>query len=111
LDAALSGGLVVTVTGAGLVTPEVMNFPSPRCIALTSARITCVGSSNETATFAKGRSGSLFNVKVTARGRTFLPPLSAAGVHVVFSAGGLDRDDEIPSCKVRPSGRSVNCSR
>jgi YVTN family beta-propeller protein/cysteine-rich repeat protein len=111
LDAALAGGLVVAVSGAGLTGNEVMTFPVPRCIALTSSRISCIGSNGETATFVKHRKGSLFNVRITAKSRTFLPPLSPTGVQVVFSAGGLDRADKIPSCKVPASGRSANCRK
>jgi hypothetical protein len=111
LDAALADGLVVAVSGAGLTGNEVMTFPAPRCIALTSSRISCFGSNGETATFVKQRKGSLFNVRITAKSRTFLPPLSPTGVQVVFSAGGLDRADKIPSCKVPASGRSANCRK
>jgi YVTN family beta-propeller protein len=111
LAAVLSDGLVAAVSGAGLPAPEVMRFPHPRCIAVSGTRITCTGTSGESATFTQKRGTNLFKVKLAAKNRAFLPPLSAAAVQVVLSTGGRDRGDTIPICKVPKNGKSANCRK
>jgi hypothetical protein len=108
---AMAGGLTVGVIGAGLPAPEVLSFSGVRCIALSVSRITCAGTRGETARFTKQRKANVFNVNISATGRTFSPPLTSSGVQVVLSTGALDRRDAIPSCKVPRSGKSATCKK
>lgn len=110
LSQALNSGLIVGVTGAGLAVPEKMVFPFPRCVNL-GRLIECFGDRGEVADFRKRRTGGFFNVKITARQRSFGPPLTSAGVTVTLSFDGRDRRDQIASCKVRRKGTSANCRR
>jgi hypothetical protein len=61
--------------------------------------ITCAGPNGERASFTRKGATSVFNVKVTASGRSF-QQLVASGVSGVLSLGGLDRRDDIGNCKV-----------
>jgi streptogramin lyase len=111
LGAALKAGVAVQLTGAGLPAPEVANFLRSHCIQIRSSRISCVGTRGEIATFTKQRAGSTFKFKMTAKNRSFPPPLASAGVQVVLSTANLDRAAEIESCKVARRGKSAMCKR
>jgi hypothetical protein len=109
---ALRGGLIVSVGGAGLAAPEIMTFPGVRCIDLGT--IQCLGEGRTVARFRPKVRGTpnRFDVRITAQGRSFQPPLTTAGVTVALSLGGRDASDRINSCKV--SGRrsqTANCRK
>ena len=111
LGEALTGGLTVGVMGAGLPLPQVLSFPSTRCTASSAFRVRCVGGDGETARFTKRRTGHVFNLNITAKKRTFAPPLQPNAVQVVLSVGGLDRRASIASCTVRRSAKSATCRK
>jgi hypothetical protein len=106
LTAALHGGFTVGVIGAGLSVPQKMLFPGSSCLDSRKA-ITCVGSRGEEARFQPAKVGGLFAVKIAARNYSFSPPLAAAPVQVVLSAGGLDRQDRV-GCKASAGGKAVD---
>jgi len=100
----LSRGFAVHLDGAGLVTPgETITFAP--CIGI------CRGNGPAVATFRQNvvSSPNLLTVKLTARGRTFAPPLAAASVAVTVSIGGRDRGGQIGGCKIGRSSRTANC--
>ena len=103
--AALSHGFAVHVDGAGLAVPgQTANFAP--CVKA------CIGSGPAVATFGQKRSKNpnLLTVRMALKGRTFPPPLAAAPVAVTLSLGGLDRRDQIASCKLgRARGNTANC--
>ncbi len=103
--------LAVGVSGAGLATPETMEFPRPRCIVMSAGRISCIGTGGETASFRRQRAGNRFTVRITADRRSFAPPLSGEGVTVGLSFSGRDVNDRAGSCKVRGGGKSVSCRK
>ncbi len=110
LQAVLSGGFVIGVSGAGLVSPERMIFQYPHCVTFTATRFVCIGNQGEMANLRRRRKDGLFRVRITAAQRSFPPPLSKAGVEVVLSAGGLDRRDQITSCRLL-ADRVVGCRK
>ena len=110
LRAAVDGGLTIGVRGAGLGATETMVFQRPRCIALGATRFRCVGNRGEVADLRRQRRGTLFNVQITASGRAFRAPLSRSAVQVVLSTGGLDRGDQIDSCRLIGK-RVASCSK
>jgi hypothetical protein len=110
LDAALEGGATVGVIGVGFVTAQRIAFPASMCSRL-GGTIRCVGSGKETVKFRGTGTGNLFDVRITARKRSFQPALTPAGVQVILSIGGLDRQDQIPSCKVSTTGRTATCKK
>jgi hypothetical protein len=103
--AVLKQGFAVHVDGAGLAVPgQTLNFAP--CVSR------CIGSGPAIATFGqiRRRSPNLLTVRMTLKGRTFPPPLTDAPVAVTLSLGGLDRRDEIASCKLgRPLSSIANC--
>ena len=119
---ALSPGMVIGVTGAGLSAPETMIFTYPHCFHWSTVT-ECIGDRGEVARLWPQRAGNLLNVKITAQDRTMVPPLNGSDVQVVLSfphpdgcplftsCDGLDRRAEITSCRVRGRGRLVNCGR
>lgn len=111
LGDALARGLTIGVIGVGLPSPEILSSQYPRCIALSASRTVCVGTQGESTVFVKQRSGNRYNVRIRAGSRTFSPPLRASALQVVVSAGGLDRRDTIPSCKVSRTGTTATCSK
>jgi hypothetical protein len=109
--AALSSGLVVGVTGAGLSAPETLIFPYPRCLRLSPSRIKCIGTLAEVATFRrKGKSGNTYSLRIRARDRTFKPALSTEPVDIIIALGGLDRVDQI-TCKLSPNQVTARCRK
>ncbi len=114
LDAALEGGAMVGVTGVGLETAQRIVVPTLMCASLRGT-IRCIGSAKERIQFGGTRTGNLFKVRITARNRSFQPPLTATGVQVILSIGGrdrgLDRQDQIPSCKVSQNGPLATCKK
>lgn len=111
LEDALTGGLTIGVIGSGLPAPEVLSFPSARCVAFSASRLRCTGVRGETARFTRQRAGSIFKLTISAKKRTFAPPLQPNAVQVVLSAGGLDRRDGIERCAVRRSTKSATCTK
>jgi parallel beta-helix repeat protein len=107
----LTSGFEAGITGAGLSTPETLVFPAPRCLQTSPARIKCIGSLGEVATFRrKGRSGSVYNVRITAHERSFKPKLSTDPVEVVLAIGGFDRFDQI-TCKLLGNQSVAKCRK
>jgi hypothetical protein len=111
LPQALAGGVTVGVIGVGLPQPEVFQFPSPRCIALSAAHIVCVGSRGESASFVRRSTGSIFSVNISARYRAVPPVLRSDAVQVVLSMGALDRRDTLGNCRVQRTGTFAICKR
>ena len=110
LDTALQDGLTVGLIGAGLPALQEIVVRSPLCFELGFG-IRCIGTGGEEVSFRRTRVSNLFNLKLTAKNRPFAPPLTSAGVRVVLSAGGLDRQDQAASCRVLARGRSVTCKK
>ena len=96
----LSHGFTLELKGAGLSVPERMVFPGYWCFTL-SKMIECIGSAGEDARFRPQRSGSVVSLKITATNRSFLPPLSSAGVTLTLSMGDLGMCGTMSSCTVR----------
>lgn len=111
LGDALADGLTIGVIGSGLPAPEVLSFPSARCVKFRESRLSCTGVRGETARFTRQRAGNIFKLTISAKKRTFTPPLQPNAVQVVFSAGGLDRRDAIENCAVRRSAKSATCKK
>jgi len=101
--AALSHGFAVHLEGAGLLTPgETTNFAP--CVS------ECIGS-GAVAKFKQKKKTvpNILTVKMTMKGRTFPPPLTAAQIAVTISVGGLDRRDQVGNCKVGRLGSKTTC--
>ncbi|MFQ5668218.1 MAG: DUF4215 domain-containing protein [Candidatus Binatia bacterium] len=110
LAATLDAGFLVGIMGGGLDVAETMLFQASSCRTPNAQRLRCVGARGEVAVLRQQRSGSLYNVTITARHRAFSPVLSGAPLRVVLAAGGLARGDEVGNCRVR-RGRRSNCRK
>jgi len=99
----LRGGFSIAVAGAGLPRAELLRFPSCNTISR------CAGSGREVVAFRK-RSGNLFSMTITARGRSLAQPLSPAAVTVTLSTTGLDQAARVSNCSVRGgNAQTVSC--
>jgi hypothetical protein len=97
----------VNVSGAGLPTPgQIMTFPP--CVSV----VVCPGTNGELASFVRRGSTNLMNVTIRAKGKSFQPPLTAAGTTVTLSVGGLDHRDTASSCRgLGRQGKLVDCGQ
>jgi hypothetical protein len=68
----------------------------------------CSGTNGESASFFRKGATNVFNVRLTAQGKTFAPPLSSAGVTVTLSLGGTDDVDQA-NCRAFGRGKSATC--
>ena len=94
----------VNVNGAGLAAPgQSMWFPA--CVSVVG----CAGTNGESISFVRKRATNVLNVKLTAWGLTFPPPLSSAGLTVTLSLGGTDNFDQANCCRRFGRGKSVSC--
>jgi hypothetical protein len=108
---AVRAGVTIGVSGAGLSAPEVMVFPGARCLQHGAARFKCIGLRGEALTLRRQRKGNLFNLRVNAGRRSFPPRLSAEGVEVAITIGGVDRRDHIPACVFLEYQGVANCRK
>ena len=104
-------GVAVEVRGAGLGSPEVMWFDSARCGQVGTNRFTCIGERAEILNFRRKLSSNVFRLRISARRRMFGMPLSSAPVAVTLSLGGVDRHDQLTSCKHRDGSAITSCKR
>ncbi len=111
LGEALSAGVTVGVSGAGLGAPEVMVFLAPRCVQGGARRFKCIGTRGEVLSFQQQRKGKLFNLRLSAGHRPFAPRLSDEAVEVVIAIGGVDRRDQIPACAFLEYQGVANCRK
>jgi len=131
LGDALRLGLAVSVSGAGLPSPQTVYFPPCVSIASCSAtgtlpahpvhRVIDAGSPHASAGFLRKGNTNLFTMKVTIQDRSFAPPLAAAGVTVGLSVGtfsfgtlyfgGVDQLAKLSNCRAGSRGKSVTCRK
>lgn len=131
LSDALRLGLAVSVSGAGLPSPETVYFPPCVPVASCSAtgtlpahpvhRVIDAGSPQAHVGFLRKGSSNLFTMKVTIQERSFAPPLAAAGVTVALSVGtfsfgtlyfgGVDQRAALSNCRAASKWKSVSCRK
>jgi cysteine-rich repeat protein len=93
------------VSGAGLAAPgQAMWFPA--CVSVAG----CAGTNGESISFQRKGATNVFNVRLTAQGKTFAPPLSSAPAMVTLSLGGVDQRDQA-NCRALGRGKSVTCRK
>ena len=102
----LIDGFRLTLTGANLATPELVVFPYPRCVQVSTTRITCTGPGNS-AQLVRKSSGD-YSLHVQSNGRSFPVPLLPNAVTVVFSTT-LDWRDTVSACKVSKKQNVSTC--
>jgi hypothetical protein len=129
LSDAIRHGLAVSVSGAGLASPEVVYFPA--CITLVNCtatgplpphpvhRVFDSGTPHAQVGFVRKGSTDLFTVKATFEERSFQAPLTATPVTVSLSVGtfsfgtlyfgGIDEPATTAKCKASRKGTSVTC--
>ncbi|HVO26416.1 MAG TPA: hypothetical protein VMW56_22615, partial [Candidatus Margulisiibacteriota bacterium] len=104
-------GVAVEVRGAGLSSPEIMWFDTARCLALSPTRYKCVGERAEALSLRRKAGSNVFKVTLSASHRTFFKPLTSDGVVVTFSLAGVDRRDQIASCKHVDDSAIASCKK
>jgi thrombospondin type 3 repeat protein len=131
LSDALRLGLAVSVSGAGLPSPETVYFPP--CVTIVSCsatgtlpahpvhRVIDAGSPRALISFVRKGNTNLFTTKVTIQERSFAPPLTAAGATVALSVGtfsfgtlyfgGVDQLAQLSNCRASGKGKSVSCRK
>ena len=131
LSAAIRHGLAVSVSGAGMTSPQVVYFPA--CIQLINCtapgplpphpvhRVFDAGSLPAQISFLHKGANDLFTVKATFRERSLQAPLTGAPVTVALSVGtfsfgtlyfeGKDQRATSGNCKASRRGTSVTCRK
>jgi hypothetical protein len=127
---AIRHGLALSVSGAGLASPEVVFFPA--CITLVNCsatgmlpphpvhRVFDAGTPRALVGFVRKGSTDLFTVRATFHERSFPGPLTATPVTVSLSVGtfsfgtlyfgGMD-EPATADCKASRKGTSVTCRK
>ena len=107
VDDLTAKGLTVKVRN-GVAINETLSWASGLCFT-TAARfgnkVVCRFRQGPTvllqATFAPTNTAGMFQAKITAKKRTFVPPLTATPtLTVILTAGTIDRRDDAPTCTV-----------
>ncbi len=129
LSDAIRHGLALSVSGAGLPTPEVVFFPACISVASCSAtgmlpphpvhRVFDSGTPHANLGFVRKGNTDFFIVKATFEDRSFQAPLTAAPVTVSLSVGtfsfgtlyfgGIDEPATTANCKASRKGTTVTC--
>ena len=102
-------GVTIGISGGGLATVQVVEFPGVRCLDIGT--VECIGAGLAKARFrTQRRAGTVgISVEVTAPHWRLPGPLQPASVAVTLSAAYVDWRAEVGTCRVRRRGQSVVC--
>ena len=104
-------GVTIGISGGGLATVQVVEFPGVRCLDIGT--VDCIGAGLVRARFrTQRRAGTVgIEVEVTAPHWRLPGPLQPASVAVTLSAAYVDWRAEVGTCRVRRRGQSVVCGQ